>query len=143
MDKAEPIILGNNSVSVNGDIYDVIPKEVNAATRAIEFSYNKVGRPTDPLSTAGKKVVAVMIAVWEDLYPEQSRSWFKVREEYKINEMSIKEQSRKKTGRSLASLPKPIYKMFQVLFPEFKLNNRDNFIKLCKAFPIFQFVNRI
>ena len=143
MDKAEPIILGKDSVAIGGDIYDVIPREIEAGTRAILYAYNKVGKPTDPLSIAGKKVVAVMVAVWQDLYPTQSRDWFRVREEYKLNEMSIKEQSKKHTGRSLASLPKPIYKMFQVLFPEFPLNSRDNFIKLCKAFPIFQFVNKI
>lgn len=128
---------------MDGEEYEVIPAHVNAASKALQLMYDKLGRPQDPLSASGEKLMKVIIAVWMDLYPEESTRWLAQRTEYKQAELSISEQSRKHTGRSLASYPFHIYKMMKLLFPDFKMNERSNVIKLVEKYPIFQFANKV
>lgn len=131
-----------NVIKIDGEEYEVIPRETAAASKILTDLYIKLGRPTTPLSESGEKLMKVMIAVWEDLYPQDARDWYEDRKEYKNAEMSISEQVSKGTGRSLASFPKPIFKMIRALFPEFK-HTRENFIKLVQKYPMFQMANKI
>jgi hypothetical protein len=64
------------------------------------------------------------------------------RAEYKGSELDIKDQVKKKTGRSLASYPYPIYAMMKKLFPKFNPTERNNCMKMVKRFPIFRFANK-
>lgn len=126
-----------------GDEYEEVPQEANAASRIIAEMYIKLGKPQDPLSESGKKVVNIMIAVWEDLFPLQAKMWYEDRKDYKTNELSTTEQVRKHTGRSLASYPLPIYNMMKKVFPKFDVAERKNCMKMVKEWPMFQMANKV
>lgn len=132
-----------STIVLDGEVYDVIPAEVNAATTVLINLYKHLGRPTSPLTVSGEKMMNTIIAVWQDLYPREAAEWIRERTEYKRNEKSIREQVHTKTGRSLASMPAPIYNMYKKFFTDLPLNKRDNWIKLIQKYPIFQFVNKI
>lgn len=132
-----------STITIDGEVYDIIPSEFNAASKALTDMYLKLGSPDDPLSTQGEKIMKIIIAVWEDLQPEQAKQWYAERMEYKNNEMTIREQVHKKTGRSLASYPSLVYKLMKAIFPKYSLSNRENNIKLVQKYPIFQMANKI
>lgn len=130
-------------VKIGNETFQEVSKEASAASRILSDLYNDLGKPKDPFSEAGQKLVKVIIAVWEDLYPIESKVWHQEREEHKVAEMDIKEQVHQRTGRSLASYPYPIFKMMAVVFPGFKPAERKNCMKMIKLFPMFKMVNRI
>lgn len=118
--------------------YDVIPGEAVAASRAIVDVHERLGRPDTPLSDAGSKVMDVIVSVWEDLYPDQrKRRWNEIKK-YRKNEISNRQKVKKKTGRNLASIPTPVYSMMRKVFPNFKMDNREDFMKLVRKYPYFQ-----
>jgi len=123
--------------------YEVLPQLAVIASKVISDMFIRLGQPTDPFSKAGEKMMHILIAVWEDLYPKQAKQWYDDRAEYKKAELSIKSQVQQKTGRSLASFPLPIYHMMRKVFPNYKLNNRDDYIKLVKKYPLFKMANKI
>jgi len=45
--------------------------------------------------------------------------WLEQRKNYKASELSISQQVKRQTGRSLASYPYPIYQMMKKVFPDF------------------------
>ena len=130
-------------VKLGSEVYDEIPKEALSASKAVVFAWEATGKPTTPLSTSGKKVMDVIIAVWEDLYPIERKLWLEERETYKKAELSIKEQIRKRTGRSLGSYPYPIYQMMKKVFPKFNSTERKNMIKMVGKWKMFQFTNKV
>ncbi len=130
-------------IKMGKEEYEVISSPVVAASSALVKTWEKLGKPTDPFSDHGEKLMYVIIAIWEDLSPEESKMWYRDREEYKKAELSINEQRSKKTGRSLASYPYLIYKMMRKVFPTFKPAEKENAKKMCRKFPMFQFCNRI
>lgn len=125
------------------DEYQIISSERIAVTQALSNLWEKFGRPSSPLSKSGKKLVDVLIATWEDLFPEESKIWHEQRKNYKAAELDIKQQIKGHTGRSLASYPMYIHKMLKVLFPEFDHTERKNCIKMVKEWPMFQFANKV
>lgn len=131
------------AIKIGEDEYEVIPGQAVAASKMLADAWEKAGKPDDPFSTQGKQIIMVIIAIWRDLYPGDAYEWFEMRKEHLNEEMSIREQVSKQTGRSLASIPLPVYRMMRKVFPEFKLNTREESIKFVKEFPIFRMVNTI
>lgn len=131
------------TVVFNGSTYEEVPTEAIAASKIIADMWVRLGKPRDPFTTSGAKMMEIMIAVWMDLYPLQARVWLEERKEYKLNEMSTGEQVRKHTGRSLASYPLPIYNMIKKVFRGFDPAERKNCMKIVQKWPIFQYANKI
>ena len=129
--------------NINLDEYEEVPPISVKASEMLANTFVDLGRPDDPLSKAGGKMMDVVISVWEDLYPKDRDTWLAQRREYKEHEMGVREQVHKHTGRSLASYPYPVYQMMKKVFPTFDPTTRDNAKKMVKKWPIFQFANRL
>jgi hypothetical protein len=85
----------------------------------------------------------IIIAIWEDGYPRQAREWYESRKEYQNNELSISTQVSRRTGRSLASYPMPIYNVMRRLFKGFDPAERNNCMKMVKKWRMFQMANKV
>jgi len=131
------------SNSVIEEEFDEVPQMSLLTSKMIVDAWDYLGQPTTPLSESGEKMMAVIIAAWEELFPEEAREWKEVRNRYKLNEMSITEQVYQRTGRSLGSYPYPIYAIMKRLFPKFQATERENMIKMVKRFPMFKFANKV
>lgn len=128
---------------VDGVEYDEIPKSAVLASKYLTDVWVKLGSPTDPFTDSGAKVVDVIIAIWQDLYPLDAETWYAERTEYKNAELSITSQVYNKTGRSLASYPFPIYQMMRKVFKGFDPAERKNCMSMVKKWPMFQFANKV
>lgn len=122
--------------------FQEVPREALVASRWLTSVWNELGKPPTPLSEAGEKLMKVIIAVWQDLYPLEAKLWFVERLDYQKEELSITQQVHGHTGRSLASYPYPIYQMMKKLFPDFNRGERKNVMKLVRKFPMFRWANR-
>lgn len=131
------------SLKISDEAYEVIPDDVVSASKILQDMYTKLGKPQDPFCSAGTRMTEIIIAVWEDLYPLQSKMWFEDRKEYQDNEKTIQEQVKQRTGRSLASYPLPIYNMFKKIFPKVNLGDKPTCIKMVKKWPMFRMANKI
>ena len=118
--------------------YEVIDSPTVAASRALSEFYVRLGSPDDPFSTAGEQMMRLIIAAWQDLYPEQATMHNARIKDYQELEKTMHEQIKSGSGRNLASVPTPVYRMMRKIFPDFKMNNRDDFIKLVNKYPIFK-----
>lgn len=85
----------------------------------------------------------VLITVWEEMYPQDAKKWTEDRKQYRLNEMGITEQVHKHTGRSLASYPYVLFQMMKRIFPKFDLVKRENCMKMCVKYPMFQMANKV
>jgi hypothetical protein len=141
IDVARPI--KKTSVKIGSDIYEEIPPQSILASRWLVEIWERLGKPATPLTESGEKLMKVIIAVWEDLYPREAHDWYEERKEYRLHEMSTKEQVLKQTGRSLASFPLPVFRMMHKLFPTFSLGKRNTVIKLVAKFPMFQMCKKV
>lgn len=121
--------------------YEVPPEQAIILTEFLHRVWERLGKPTDPLSDAGKKVVEAIIMAYERTYPMEWRDWLKDREQYQHDELTLHEQL--KTGRSLASYPVFIYNVLRKMFPTTDFSNRDFIIKFVRAFPMFRYANRV
>lgn len=130
-------------IKIGNEEYEVIPPAAVSASKIISDMHTLLGRPDDPFSPQGEKLMHIIIAVWEDLYPREAMQWYEDRKEYQKEEMSVREQVNKQTGRSLASIPLPIYRLMRKVFPNYKMDNRDDFIKLVGRYPLFRMANRV
>ena len=130
------------AVKIGEEEYEEIPAEANAGAIIISDWWIKLGKPDTPLTDSGEKLMNIMIAVWEDLYPRERIEWLALRQEYKKAELSMLEQVRKQTGRSLASYPLPLYNMMKKVFPNFDPTKRDNAMKMVKKWPMFLMANK-
>lgn len=133
----------SKSINVNGDEYEIPTQQATAVTNAITFTWNQLGKPQDPFSASGQKLMEVIIATWEDTYPELSSQWYEDRTEYRNNELSVSEQVHQKTGRSLASYPMYVFQIMKTVFPGVKLSDRKTSLKMVKHYPMFQMANKI
>lgn len=131
------------TIKLGEEEYSVIDPAAVQASKILVDSWIKLGKPTDPFSPSGKKIVNLIIAIWEDCFPIQRELWYGERKKYQESEMSIGEQVRKGTGRSLASFPVPVYHMLTKTFKGFDPAERKNCIKMVKEWPLFRFANRI
>ena len=125
-----------------GDDYIIPTRQGFAISDTIAKVWDRLGRPDSPLSKSGEKLMEVIIATWEDTYPTQYKEWQEARKEHLSSEMSIKEQIKGKTGRSLASYPTYVYYLIRSIFPDFKFSERENQLKMVKKYPIFRYANK-
>lgn len=130
-------------IKLGEEEFEEIPSEAVAASHIISDMYIKLGQPKDPFTPSGEKMMNIILAVWEDLYPLEARSWYADRKEYQNNEMTISEQVSKGTGRSLASYPYPVYMMMKKVFKGFNATERNNCIKMVKKWPQLRLANRV
>lgn len=129
-------------VTDTNDQYEEIPREAVAASKIIVDFHKSLGEPKDPLSKNGEKLMTILISIWEDLYPLEAKLWYDERKEYQKEELSIGEQVNKGTGRSLASVPFPIYQMMKKVFPKYKLSKREDWLTFVKKYPMFRMANK-
>lgn len=127
---------------LNGEEYEQVTKQGQVLSGALVYAWMKLGKPQDPLSESGKKLVNIIIAAYEDTFPREWYDWLEERKEYQVNEKTIKEQVHENTGRSLASYPMFIYKLLKTLFPTTDFGNREFILKFIKEFPMFRMANR-
>ena len=128
---------------INLKDYQVVNPTANTASKAIVDVWKQLGQPQTPFSESGKKMMNVLIAVWEDCYPLDAKIWMEQRRNYKANELSHHEQIKHHTGRSLASFPLPIYSLMKVVFKGFDPGERKNCMSMCKEWPMFQMANAL
>lgn len=122
--------------------FEEIPASSVAASKILTDMWARLGKPNTPFTPSGEKLMNIIISVWYDLYPKEAIGWEEDRKEYKKSELSITEQVHKRTGRSLASYPSPIYYMMKKLFKGFEPAKRENCMKMVKKWPMFRFANR-
>lgn len=124
--------------------YEEISANALGASAFLTDMWERLGRPKDPISTeSGRRLMEMIINVWAKELTQEYVEWKQIRDDYKKNELDIKQQVKRKTGRSLASYPVFVYNIMRRMFPDFKPENRANAIKLVGYFPIFQFAERI
>jgi hypothetical protein len=123
------------------DEYEEIPQIALITSKWLVEAWEQLGKPDNPFTESGAKMMAVIIAVWEELYPDESKQWYEDRKTYRKHELSITEQVHKHTGRSLASYPFPIFQVMKTIFPTFKAAQRENCLKMVRKFPMFQMCN--
>lgn len=130
-------------IQIGKDTYDIPSDMVVITSKWLVDAWEHLGRPDTPLSDAGEKMLAIIIAAWEENCPEEAKAWHEARKDYKVNEMSTREQVHKHTGRSLASYPFMVYQAMRKLFPDFKPGDRQNCIKLVARFPMLRMANKV
>jgi hypothetical protein len=123
--------------------FEQVPAESLVASRLIVDTYEGLGKPKDPFSDGGRKIVDLVIKVWQDLYPHEAKKWFKNKTEHLNAELTISEQVSQQTGRSLASYPFAVYQMLSRLFPDIKFGEKKTCVKMIRHWPMFKMVNRI
>lgn len=130
-------------IKIGNEIYDEVHPQAVVASKVVVDMWIGLGRPTDPFTEAGKKLMNIIIAVWEDCYPKDASEWYAARKEYQDAELTIKEQIKQKTGRSLASYPYAVFAMMNAVFVGFDPTERKNCIKMVAQWPIFRFANKV
>ena len=130
-------------IKLNGEVYSAIAPEAITISKWLVDVWIRLGKPQTPFTTSGAKMMDVIIASWEDLYPVDSQIWHNERRDHIKAELSITEQVHRHTGRSLASFPYPIFQMMKVVFKEFKPAERKNCIKMVRKWPMFKFVKNV
>lgn len=129
-------------IKIGGDVYEIPTKQANAISAAISYAFVATGCPDTPLSEQGRKVMDVIIATWEDTYPNLSKMWYEERGITRNEQLSTREQVHKRTGRNLASYPMYIYEVMRKLWPNFKSTQRENAIAMVRMYPMFSLVER-
>jgi hypothetical protein len=118
-----------------------IPEVVTAGSKWAVDAWVRLGSPTSPFTESGEKLVNVLIAMWEEMYPQDSHDWYEQRREYQKEELDVTTQVQKKTGGSLASFPYPLFQMFKRFFPDTKftgITGRDTCKKMVRRWPMFK-----
>jgi hypothetical protein len=130
-------------IKLGEEEFETVPEISLFASKELVDMWERLGRPESPLTESGEKLMKVIIAVWEELYPEQVKHWTEDRKQYKVNELTTKEQIYQHTGRSLASYPYPVFMMMKKLFPNFRPVDRANCMKMVRKFPMFSMANKV
>jgi len=130
-------------IKLKDEEFEIIPPRATAGAKFISELWERVGKPQTPLTEAGAAVMDAIINVWQNSYPKEASQWRADRKEYKNAELPTSTQVSRRTGRSLASYPYPIYLMIKRVFPTFNAAERKNAIKMCRKWPMFQFTNKI
>lgn len=128
--------------SVDNELMEV-PKSALLASKYLSDFYFQIGKPDSPLTPTGQKVMAVIEAIWTELYPLDAKTWSNDMTEYKNAELSTRQQVAQNTGRSLASVPLPIYQMMTKVFKDYKLDSREDWMKFLKTFPQYRAANKL
>lgn len=130
------------TINVDGTEYKIPEKFKYQLIAYLMQAWSQLGKPKTVFSDSGDKMMQVLIASYEDLFPEDARERKKEISEHKQVEMSISDQVKKHTGRSLASVPLYFDKMMKVFFKEDK-KDRAYYLKLVRKYPMFKMVNRV
>ena len=130
-------------IKLNGEVYSTVPQEAIMVSKWLVDVWVRLGKPQNPFTPSGAKMMDVIIASWEDLYPVDSQIWYNERRDHLGAELSISTQVSRHTGRSLASFPYPIFQMMKTIFKDFKPAERKNCLKMVKKWPMFRFVNKV
>jgi hypothetical protein len=130
-------------MALNLEDYDIIPPHLSTLTSFIVEVWQRLGKPTDPLSEAGQKLVNFVFDSYEELYPQEYKAWRESIKEYQLAEKTLTEQVRKHTGRSLISYPYWVFMILKKLFPNFDFVKRENALKIAKTFKQFQVANKV
>jgi hypothetical protein len=133
----------NTEFEIDGEVNVVLPEEVNEVMASLMVKWEITGRPSSVFSKAGEELMRTIVATWQDLYPTDSQEWLEMRNEYKKNEMSLRDQVKSHSGRSLASIPLYIHKLMDLFFKDDKPKDRKYYQKLVKKFPMFQMANKV
>lgn len=128
------------SNSPNDVMYELPPDQAVIITEYFMRVWEKLGKPSDPLSRTGMAMVDSVILAYEKTFPEEWHQWLENRKEYQDNELTLHEQIN--TGRSLASYPLFIYNALKRLFPNTDFSNREFVLKFIKLYPAFRFANK-
>ena len=139
---ADKKISDPNVDSILSEVEEIPPVSL-AASKWLTDIWIRLGKPDTPFTDSGKKLVNVIIATWEELYPYEAKYWYEERRNYKKNELDITTQVHKGTGRSLASFPYPVFQMLRKVFPDIKFGDRRTAMRMARTFPIFQMANKI
>lgn len=132
------------SPTLNLQDYEDVNLNAYGASAFLTLSWERLGKPADPISTEnGRKLMEIIIHVWAKELTQEYVEWKAIRDEYQQSELSIHDQVKQGTGRSLASYPMFVYKLMKKLFPTFDPIERSNCMTLIKHFPIFRFVNKV
>jgi hypothetical protein len=132
--------MDNKTFTIGSTEYEVPPEVAIKLSAYLAKVYFDLGKPIDLFTDSGRKLMHVIIASWQDLYPRESAEWLAMREDYKKSELSIHEQVKQRTGRSLASVPGYIFMMIKGFYRN-KLD-RKFYKNLVKEFPMFQMCNK-
>lgn len=123
--------------------YEVPSEPAIILTEFLYRVWDRLGRPTDPLSIPGKKLVEAIIMAYEKSYPTDWHQWLSQRYDYQHDELTISEQVKRDTGRSLASYPVFIYHILHKMFPDTDFSDRKFVIKFVQQFPMFRMANKV
>lgn len=132
----------SQEVTVDGYTYDVPSNQAIVVTDLILRMWEKLGCPEDMFSESGQKLMSVIIATWEDTFPNESAQWYQERKDYQNEELDIRQQVSGNTGRSLASYPYYIYSVMKIVFPKVKFGDRNTVLKLVKHYPMFRMARK-
>lgn len=133
----------NKTLTIGDEQHVVLPDEVNEVFASLMYKWEITGQPKSVFSRGGEELMRTIISSWQDLYPKESEDWLQMRNDYKLDEMSMRDQIKGHTGRSLASIPLYIHKLMQTFFTEDGSTDRKYYMKLVKKFPIFQMANKV
>lgn len=120
----------------------LVPQDKYLAVDYLIKIWESVGRPTEPFSKSGLRVVEAIIEVWKVILPEEYVEWKKIRDDYQRSEKDIHTQVREGTGRISVSMPRLFVTLIHKMFPDYKMD-KSFFVKLAKHFEIFRFANKI
>ncbi len=140
--KTGNLYMKDRTITIDGQEYYQPTRQGYAISDTISKLWDNLGRPETPFSKTGEKLMDVIIATWEDTFPDQYKEWIKEREQMHQAEISNREKIKKHTGRNLAAYPMYVYKMIKLVFPEFKFSERENQLKLVKKWPLFKMVRK-
>lgn len=130
-------------ITIGQDIYEIPSEQATAITSYLVYAWEKLGKPQDPLSESGKKMMEVILATWEDTYPFEYHEWKSIRDEYQESEMEIHDQVKQQTGRNLAAYPMYVLQVMKRVFPNWDPIKRENCMALVKEYPIFRMANKV
>lgn len=120
----------------------LLPQDQYQAVDYLVKIWEGVGRPTEPFSKSGLKVVEAIIEAWKIIKPDEYMDWKRIRDEYQSSEMDVHDQVKQKTGRIAVSMPRLFITLFHKMFPGYN-TDRTFFLKLGKHYPIFRFAQKL
>jgi hypothetical protein len=121
--------------------YEIPPEQAIIITEYLMRVWNKLGKPSDPLTRTGQAMVDAIILAYQKTYPKEWHDWLENRKEYQSEELTVHQQIN--TGRSLASYPVFIYYLMKKIFPNVDLTERKFVLKLIKIFPAFRVTGQV
>jgi len=128
----------NQVLDIDGQQYDVVPDEARIATEYLIRVKDKIGIPEDAkLEKNNTKILSYafqIYKVWSALYPEEHREFLKETEFELKYERPVKDAI-KAGGYSPLAYPARLDRMFQILLPEVKTQDKKFWEPLLRNIP--------